>query len=327
MGVVGAGAAAQVVHLPILKRLPDVRLAAVVDEDLAKARTIAERFGVPFTGRTVSELERAEGVDAVVVCTPNDAHEESVVAALELGVHVLCERPISTGSESAARMVAAAERSDRQLMVAMNQRFRYDVRAIKQFVASGELGEVFFVRSAWLNRRHRRPSRGWRRNPARSGGGALMDLGVQAIDVALWLLDFPPVERAVARFHGPEPVEDSGVALLAIEGGATVEVEASWELPEERDRHALSVLATGGSAGIAPFRVLKEMETGLTNVTPPLDTSLGNPYTASYRQEWAEFLRMVRGEKPRELPTEQVEVMRVVEACYRSVEEDREIAL
>lgn len=327
MGVVGAGAAAQVVHLPILKRLPDVKLAALVDEDHEKARAIADRFGVPFAGRRVTELERVEGVDAVVVCTPNDAHEENVTAALELGKHVLCERPMSTGSESAARMIAAAERADRQLMVAMNQRFRYDVRAIKQFVASGELGEVFFVRSAWLNRRHRRPKRGWRREPSRSGGGALMDLGVQAIDVALWLLDFPRVERVVARFHGPDAVEDSAVALLAIEGGATAEVEASWELPEERDRHSLRLLATRGSAAISPFRVLKEMGTGLTDVTPPLDTSLGNPYTASYRQEWAEFLRMVRGEKPRELPTEQIDLLRVVEACYRSAEEDREIAL
>lgn len=327
IGVIGAGGAAQVVHLPILKRLPDVKLAALVDADRAKAKTIAERFGVPFVGESVADLERAERVDAVVVCTPNDAHEHGVVAALELGKHVLCERPIAPTSAAAARMIAAAKRAERQLMVAMNQRFRYDVRAIKQFVASGELGEIFFVRSAWLNRRHRRPVRGWRRDPRRAGGGALMDLGVQAIDLALWLLDFPHVTRVTAHFHGSGDVEDSAVALMALEGGATASVEATWELREERDRHAVYAVGTAGSAGITPFRVLKEMETGLTDVTPPLDTSLGNPYTVSYRQEWAEFLRFVRGEKPREVEEEQVDLMRVVEACYRSAEEGREVVL
>lgn len=327
VGVIGAGGAAQVVHLPILKRLPEVRLVALIDADREKARTIAQRFEVPFVGGTVTDLEDVEGVDAVVVCTPNDTHEETVVAALEMGKHVLCERPIATRSEAAARMIAAADRADRQLMVAMNQRFRYDVRAIKQFVASGELGEVFFVRSAWLNRRHRRPKRGWRRDRGRAGGGALMDLGVQAIDLTLWLLDFPRVERVTARFHGAQDVEDSAVALMALEGGATASIEATWELREERDRHSLYVLGTAGSAGLSPFRVLKEMETGLTEVTPPLDASLGNPYTASYRQEWAEFLRLVRGEKPREVEADQVEVMRVVEACYRSGERDGEVRL
>lgn len=327
IGVIGAGGAAQVVHLPILKRLPDVKLAALIDADREKAKTIAERFGVPFVGESVADLEKAERVDAVVVCTPNDVHEDGVVAAFELGKHVLCERPIAPTSAAAARMIAAAKRADRQLMVAMNQRFRYDVRAIKQFVASGELGEVFFVRSAWLNRRHRRPVRGWRRDRRRAGGGALMDLGVQAIDLALWLLDFPPVSRVTTRFHGSGDVEDSAVVLMALEGGATASVEATWELQEERDRHSLYALGTTGSAGIAPFRVLKEMETGLTEVTPPLDASLGNPYTVSYRQEWAEFLRFVRGEKPREVEEEQVGLMRVVEACYRSAEEGREVGL
>lgn len=327
VAVVGAGGAAQVVHLPILKRLPDVEVVALVDIEVEKARTIAERFGVENVAREVSDLERFEPVEAVVVCTPNDTHEENVVAALEMGKHVLVERPISVDSASAARMIEAARKADRQLMVAMNQRYRYDVRAIQHFVAAGELGEIFFLRSAWLNRRHRRPRRGWRRMADRAGGGVLMDLGVQAIDLALWLLKFPPVEWVTARFHGTGDVEDSAAALLAVPGGTTVVVEATWELMEERDRHALYVLGTNGSATTSPFRVLKEMETGLSDVTPPLDTSAGSFYTASYRQEWAEFLRFVRGEKPLEVEDAQVELMRIVEACYRSVREGGEVRL
>lgn len=327
VAVLGSGGAAQVVHLPILKRLPDLEVVALLDVQEEKARTIAERFGVPHVGRTLEDLERFDGVDAVVVCTPNDTHEELVTGALEAGYHVLCERPLSTGSESAARMIEAARAADRQLMVAMNQRFRFDVRAIRQFVASGELGEVFFVRAAWLNQRVRRPRRGWRRERRRSGGGVLMDLGVQAIDLALWLLDYPAVERVTARFHGAGDVEDSAVVLMALAGGATASVEATWELMEERDRHSAYVLGTRGSAGTTPFRVLKELETGLADVTPPLDVGLGSLYTASYRQEWAEFLRLVRGEKPLEPEEDHVRLLEVVEACYRSAAEGREVAV
>ncbi len=324
VAVVGAGSAAQVVHLPILQRLPDLEVAAVVDPHEEKARTIAERFGVEEVREEIAGLEGL-GVDAAVVCTPNDTHEEVVTACLDRGLHVLCERPLSVSSDSARRMIEAAEDAGRQLMTAMNMRYRYDVRSIRQFVQSGELGEVFFLRSSLLTRRERRPRKGWRRDPDRAGGGVMMDLGVQAVDLALWLLDYPAVERVSARFHRRSRVEDSATALLTLEGGSTVSVEVTWELMEERDRQGVYVFGTRGSAGTSPFRVLKEMETGLTDVTPPLDAETGGRYTASYRQEWAAFLRRVRGERPLEVEREQIPLLEVVEACYRSAGEGREV--
>lgn len=325
VAVVGAGGAAQVVHLPILKRLPDLNVAALVDPQAEKARTIGERFGVERILGDVEELGELERLDAVVVCSPNDTHEEVVLSCLDRGFHVLCERPLSTSPESAARMLDAAEESERQLMAAMNLRFRYDLRSIREFVLSGELGDVFFLRTSWLNRRERRPRAGWRRQKERAGGGVLMDLGVQAVDLALWLLGFPEVDRVSARFHRRDGVEDSAMALLSLSGGTTVSVEVTWELMEERDRHGVYVFGTRGSAGTSPFRVLKEMETGLTDVTPPLDVDPGGLYTASYRQEWAYFLRRVRGERPIEVERHQVHLMEAVEACYRSAETGREV--
>jgi len=331
VAVVGAGGAAQVVHLPILSRLPDLEIAAIVDPSPEKARTIGDRFGVEGILDDLGDLEGL-GLDAAVVCTPNDTHEEISLACLEMGLHVLCERPLSISSESVARMIRAAEERERQLMVAMNERFRYDARAVRQFVDSGELGEVFFVRSSWLNRRDRRPRRGWRLRRERAGGGVLMDLGVQAIDLALWTLGFERVVRVSARAHrrdrgedSGDRVEDSAMALLSLESGATVSVEVTWELMEERDRQGLYAFGTQGSASISPFRVLKELETGLSEVTPPLNVEPGSLYTAAYRQEWAYFLRRVRGERPREVARDQVHLLETIEACYRSIAEEREV--
>lgn len=325
VAVIGAGGAAQVVHLPILKRLPDLQVAALVDPQEEKARTIGERFGVQRILGGVDELPVLDALDAVVVCTPNDTHEEVVLACLDQGLHVLCERPLSTSSESAARMLDAAGEAERQLMVAMNQRFRYDLRSIRQFVLSGELGDIFFLRASWLNQRDRRPRKGWRRRAERAGGGVLMDLGVQAVDLSLWLLGYPEVDRVSARFHRRDGVEDSAMALMSLEGDTTLSVEVTWELMEERDRHGVYVFGTRGSAGTSPFRVLKEMETGLTDVTPPLDVDPGGIYTAAYRQEWAHFLRRVRGERPVEVEHHQVHLMEAIEACYRSAETGREV--
>lgn len=326
VGVIGAGGIAQVVHLPILKRLPDVDVVALVDTHFEKAGTIAERFGIPLVARTIGELPDGVALDAVLVSTPTDSHAELVGEALASGCHVLCERPLAPSSDDVAKLIGTAEAAGRQLMVAMNQRFRLDVRAIQQFVASGELGDIFMVRSGWLRRSERRPARGWRRDPEKSGGGVLMDLGVQALDVALWLLGYPDVSRVSARTHPDTGVDDSAAAFLELEGGTALHLEVSWELRADRDRHVLRLLGTSGSAGVSPFRVRRELETGLTDVTPPLDVDESGLYTAAYRREWAEFLRFVRGEKALDYPSEQIRLMRAVEACYRSAREGCEVA-
>ena len=325
IGVIGVGGVAQIVHLPILKRLPDVKVTAIIDTQQEKARTIAERFDVPVTARSLAELPEDTPLDAVLVSTPNDTHAAVVLDALGRGKHVLCERPLAPTSEATEELIRAAEAAERQLMVAMNQRYRLDVRAIRQFVASGEMGDVILMRSVWLTRIDRRPKRGWRLDPESAGGGVLMDLGVQALDVALWLLGYPAIERVSASAHPAAAVEDTAVAFLALAGGVTLQLEVSWELRDERDRHSLHVLGTLGSAGTSPFRVRAEMETGLSDVTPPLDVAGSALYTTSYRQEWAEFLRIVRGEKPLEVQAEQVRLMRALEACYRSAREGREV--
>lgn len=325
VGIAGAGGAAQVVHLPILGRLRDVEVAGIADPEEEKARTIGERFGTAHTAASLAELPALDELDAVLVCTPNDTHEDVVRTALEAGLHVLCERPLAPSSEAVARMIEAARDADRHLMVAMNHRYRLDLRHMRKFVRSGELGEPFFVRSSWLNQRERRPRRGWRHDPNRAGGGVLMDLGVSALDVALWMLDAPNVERVAAHFHRGGEVEESAAALLRLEGGPTVSVEVSWEMMAEGSRHEVFALGASGSAETPPLKLLKEMDGGPADVTPPVETEEDNVYTASYRHEWEAFLRAVRGGEVPDDVGEQVELMRVVEACYRSAGEGREV--
>jgi predicted dehydrogenase len=328
VAVLGAGSAAQVVHLPILKRLRDVEVVGLADSHEEKAQTIAERFEISEVAEDLDSLAAQVEFDAVLVCVPNHVHEEGVTAALGNGAHVLCERPLTISRDSAERLVEAADQAKRQLLVANNHRFRYDVRAIRHFVTSGDLGSVQFIRSTWLNRRSARPRHGWRRERIHAGGGALMDLGAQALDMALWTLDYPTVERVRARTWGrPDAAETGAVVQLAVADSVTITAEVSWELADERDHHELYVLGSNGTAGSLPLRVTRRDVGGIVDVTPPTSRQARTLYQDSYRQEWAEFLRFVRGEKPIESPVDQIALAAVLDACYESADEDREIEL
>lgn len=326
IAVLGAGGAAQVVHLPILARLADVEVVGIADPDRRKAETIGERFGIGAVAGDLASLLPGEPIDAVVVCTPNGVHEEGVLAALERGAHVLCERPLTVTSESARKLLDAAKAADRQLMVANNHRYRHDFRLMRQFVASGELGDVSFVRSSWLNRRSRRPRRGWRTDAKHAGGGVLMDLGAQALDLALWSVGYPEIRRVTCRMAGDRGAETSAFMQLTSER-ATLQVEVTWELIDDRDRHELLILGSEGSASSYPLRVHRRLETGIADVTPPLSRAASALYQDSYRQEWANFLRVVRGESSRLTESRQVALMEIVEACYRSADEGTEATL
>ncbi len=327
VGVLGLGAIAQVVHLPILSQMRDVELVAVCDVDHAKARAIAGRFGIPRVHLTDDQVFKSDDVDALVICTPSHLHASQSQAALEAGKHVLVEKPLALDAESAAKVVAAAERTGRVLMVAMNNRYRPDAVALKPFVEGGELGDVFLTRGAWLNRKVRvlRPT--WRHRRVTAGGGALMDLGVQTLDLALWLLDFPAVASIMCHTHQGEgmEVEDTGAMLLRLRNGGAISLTVGWSLVAERDRHYLRVLGTRGSGAMSPLNVFKEVEHGLLDVTPNVTPGRENLYTASYREELQHFVLGVRGDDRITPPREQIDVLSYVALAYRSAAEKREI--
>lgn len=327
VGLLGLGAIAQVVHLPILNHMSGVRLAVVCDVDQPKAKALSSRFGIERVARNDDEVFAASDIDAVVIATPSHLHETQSIAALEGGKHVLVEKPLSIQPESAARVVAAAERTGKTLMVAMNNRYRPDTQALKPFATGGELGTVFLARGAWLNRKMRVVRPTWRHRLATAGGGALMDLGVQTLDLAMWLLNFPRVTSVVCHTHPGEgmEVEDSAATILRLQNGSAISLSVSWSLVANRDRHYMRLLGTRGSGNIQPLAVYKEIEHGMLDVTPQIPASNENIYTASYRAELEDFVATARGERPKQIPTDQVELMRLVTLAYQSAREKKEI--
>ena len=327
IGVVGAGAIAQLTHLPLLSRMRGAKLVAVCDNDRAKARALADRFDIDDTYIDIEDLLESGDLQAVVVATPNHLHEPHVLSALAAGLDVLCERPLAMSARGVERIVNAAARAGRKVLVANNYRFRSDVQALAAFLRGGELGKLTGIRAGAY---HFRRTEGWRLRRAESGGGAFFDYGLPLLDLALWLADFPDAERVVAhmdRGTGKNAVEEAMLVQLSGAGGVSFNFDVMSSYVGEEERWWFETISARGSARLAPLRVVKELHGRPTDVSPRGAAARESAFIQSYRAELAHFLAVLGGDVEYEPPTDQLTLHRVVEAIYKSADEEKEIRL
>lgn len=325
LGLVGAGAIAQLAHLPVLSKIRGARLVAICDNDGPKAGALAQRLGVPDIFTDIDELLDSDELDAVVIATPNHLHEPHVLRALKAKVHVLCERPLSLTTGGVNRILAAAAAADRKVVVGNNQRFRSDVQQLRRFLEGGELGRVSGMRAGQYQ--FRTVQQGWRNSKAEAGGGAFLEYGYPLVDLALWLSDFPEPVRITAHMDRERAgaVEDSMLVHLECVNGISYSFDVSWAYVGQEERLWFEVISTRGSARLSPLRVVKELNGRPTNVSPTGAAARESVFLQSYRAELTHFVSMLREESPYEVPDDQLKVMRVMDAAYQSAEEGREI--
>jgi len=329
VGLVGVGAAAQINHIPALKRAEGLELVALVDRDREKAARVAQKFGVPHAYGRVEELLDRDDIDAIDVCTPNFLHAPMAIAALDSGKHVLCERPLARSGDEAAAMAKAAKKADRVLMCAVQHRFRSDAQLLRTFVAKGELGEIFHAKAGWLRRRTEWDSDEWRQQRRESGGGVVLDLGFQMLDLSLWTLGNAQVESVTASVHRSKKgeVEDSATAFFRLTTGGALTLELTWGLLMENDFAYLNLFGSGGAALLNPFRLHKGMHGTLVNVTPDPIASR-HTYKQAVDAQIAHFADVLRkGVKPMGSPEEILPVMEALDAVYRSADQGKEVRL
>ncbi len=330
LGLIGAGAIAQVNHLPALAHMSDVEIHAICDDDLEKSRTLAQKYRIPHAFSDYEKLLRLQDLDAVIIATPNHLHAPMTLAALDYGKHVLCEKPPARTAAEAEMMAEAAKRSGKVLMYAMNKRFQIESQILRDLIDRRELGDVFYVKTGWLKYRTDRVGPEWYTNKRSAGGGVLMDLGVQMLDLSLWLLGNPKVVSVTATKFVRDPrqdVEETLAALILLDTGPSLMLEVSWALLLEKDFPYLNVYGTEGAALLHPFKIQKDMRGRLKDVTPPIEPSK-NLYKQSYEAELTHFVRCItHGDRPQASPEEGLHVMRVIDAIYQSAEARREVRL
>lgn len=330
IAVVGAGHVAQVAHIPSYRANPDVELVAVVDYDPVKAKRIKEQFGFKEAYDDIAEMLKKSDVDAVDICTPNYLHAPMAIAALRSGRDVLCEKPIARTAREAEQMVETAEKHDRILMAAMNNRFREDAQTLQKFVSAKELGDVQIVKAGWLRRATDWKDRGWFTERVKSGGGALLDLGTPLLDLAVWIsaLKKPTgVSCSVFGKKGKDSVEDSACAMVRFADGACLMLEVNWNLRDPRDVVYLQIYGSKGAGILTPLQVHKSIQGVLVNVTPAISRNK-NYYKESYQAEIDHFIQCVRKQKtPMASGRDALQTMRIADAMYESAATGKEVAL
>lgn len=332
IGLIGAGGVALQGHIPGYKALGgQVELVALADVNPERAAAVAKEHGFARAYADYETMLAQEKLDAVSVCTPNKFHAPAVTAALEAGLHVLCEKPPGRNVAEAEAMAAAAARTGKLLMFGFNNRFRPETQMAKRFVDSADLGAIYAVRAKWLRRRGI-PGWGVFTNKELQGGGALIDIGVHVLDLALHLMGYPEPELVVGstyRHLGQRPatapwgpwdhehfeVEDMAMAFIKCKNGATIILESSFmEHMEPMDELSVRLSGTRGGLSLFPFKAFTDMHDAIVNITPAWV-----PAGDGYHLEVAHFVAAVRGEtSPLITPAEGVILQRVIDAVYRS---------
>lgn len=325
VGIVGAGAIAQLAHLPALSKMRGVELAALCDNDFAKARALAERFGIPDASTDIDELLESGPFDLVVVTTPNHLHDAHVQRLLAAKTNVFCERPLSLSAKGIEKLLATAKKGGAKVFVGNNHRFRTDVQLLSGFLGSGELGKLRGIRAGAYHPNG--PMAGWRANRPESGGGAFLEHGWALLDLALWLSDFPPIVRVHAhmdRPRGVKAVEHAMLAVLEAADGTSFSFDVMWSYVGTAERWWFETVAERGSARLNPLRVVKDLNGRAMEVSPSGGSARESAFLQSYRAQHAHVQAVLAGQSPYEAPEDQVRVAQVLGAIYESAESGRE---
>jgi predicted dehydrogenase len=352
VGVIGLGWAGQQ-HLDAYSALDGVKVIALAGLEEPARTVLAERYGIEHHVDRWEELLELDGLDAVSVAVPTFLHAPIAIAALERGLHVLSEKPIARNESEARSMVEAARAAGRVLDVGFNHRQRGDIRKLKDVIDAGRLGRPYYAKAWWL-RRSGIPGRGsWFTRSELAGGGPLVDIGVHVLDYSLFLLGNPTVTAVSASTYdllatagfgfNPESgktsvagstgfdVEDLATVFMRLEDGGTLLVEASWAAHRiDGDQFGITLY---GSKGGAELIVEDYAPSGSLTIFTDDDgvaaeTRLSAPPGRGHEAVVEQFLAKVRSGRWEEHDgTGAVALAGIVDACYRSAAEQREIRL
>jgi myo-inositol 2-dehydrogenase / D-chiro-inositol 1-dehydrogenase len=220
VGVLGCGVIAYWVHLRLLQNLPGAKLVAASDPDpdaRARARTLMR---APVVEDSQQLLEN-DDIDAVVICAPTHLHADLATAACKAGKHVFLEKPIATNAADSLRVVNAAEEAGVSTMLGFNRRFHPMFEQARAMIASGELGRVRAVQTAFCEPMPLTEMAQWRRSRS-TGGGVLLDLASHHVDLLRWFLD-DEIEFADATISSDVSDHDSATVALSLRRGAQVQ--------------------------------------------------------------------------------------------------------
>ncbi len=349
-GVIGCGAIGQRGHIPGLKAA-GVDVIAVCDSNLPRAKETAESNGIANYYGHYSELIANDDIDLVTIGLPNALHASVSISALQAGKHVLCEKPMSITSADAAAMIEASKQAGKLLSINQHMRFDGASLAMRDAVAGGTFGRVYLT-DVRMVRTNGIPGFGsWFTNKDLAGAGALFDIGVHMLDLAMFISGFPEVQAVKGYLSsalgeqklglggwgidrgakGRFDVDDTAMAFLTLANGGVIRLIVTWAamgLSEER------VIVNGTQGGAdrspliygneTPLKFYKADENGnIDGYVPDMSAYQGGGWIKAI----ASFADAVRGDSPLlVLPEQALLTTRILEKIRESAASGKEVA-
>ncbi len=347
---IGAGFIVKLAHIPNFAALPNVENVALCDVNEARAQALADEMNIPAVYTDFRKMLDEVKPDITVVATPNVFHREMSIAALQAGSHVLCEKPLAPSYADAVEMFEAARAADRVLTVGSHMRFNDNTQIARRQANAGFFGKIYASRSTWHRRSGIPGFGGWFTNRSLAAGGVLFDLGVHALDRALYIMDFPtPVTVSGALFAElgsrgrgmggwgmdslqPVPVEqrrfdvdDMAWAFVRFDNGAVLQFQVAWAA-NFPDFWTTELFGTEGGA-LLDERHKAEFYTTVNGAEAVIQVPMPSTPAQSYAVLVKNLVRHLEGDPTAEIVTQTQALIsvQIVDAIARSAQLGREV--
>ena len=285
VALIGAGGIAGT-HTENYRKFEDAEVVGACDVNAATLEKFGAKFGVTALFDNWKDLLAKTKPDAVSVCTPNGLHLQPTVDALNAGAHVLVEKPLAMNAVEGQKMLDAARKNKKHLVIGFQHRFEGRTKIIRRAFDEGIFGKVLFVRVQALRRRGI-PNWGVFGRKDLQGGGPLIDIGVHALEMAHYAIGTPEPAAATGQtwtYLGNQPsdtmsmwpnwdyktytVEDLAAGHIRLKDGAVIHIEASFATHIEKDMWSFQVFGEKGGATFEPPMIFRDQAGAMLNCTP-----------------------------------------------------------
>ena len=350
VAMIGAGTIVQYGHIPNFQSIPNVSVEAICDVQEERVQAVAEAQNIPHTFTDYEAMLTEVKPDITVIATPNIFHHPMTMAALNAGSHVLCEKPLALTYADAKEMMDLA--ASKELVVNVGSHYRWSdaIRAAKAQADAGFYGEIYAARTVW-HRRSGIPGFGsWFTRKSLAGGGCLLDIGIHALDRALFIMGYPkPVTVSGVTFSkmgtqgiglggwGADiqkpsentefDVDDLSWALVRFDNGAALQLQVSWAVNNEQ-QFVTEIYGSQGGAAVGDQDQMT-LYTILNGQESNVEVQVPRSGTNSYMHLVRNFISHLDGDPEAEVitPEQSLTSVKIIEGVFRSATEGREVVL
>ena len=343
VAVIGAGAIG-LDHIRSFKLHPSAKVVALAEVSPERGKEAADTFGIPDLVTDYKLLLARDDIDVISIALPNYLHAPVGLEALKAGKHLMVDKPMATNAKDAAKLVAESKKRGVTLMVGQNMRFSPEIQTARHLIDQGKLGEVYHAKTSWTRRSGIPRIGSWFTQKQFAGGGCTYDIGVHALDRALFLMgEFEAAAvsgQTYAKF-GPRgkgdgnwgkgeidlkakfDVDDLSVALIKLKSGRTVLLESSWaaHMPQN-DEFSSHIFGTEAAIMLNPLRLMRSSPEGYITEQLKPSTPLVN------ENRMVHFIDVLLGKaKPYVKPAESLAVQKILDGIYQSAATGREVRI